>query len=190
MKKFSYILLVFLLVTCSKEDEEVKTSPYIGGYKIISLTSNIPLDLNRDGIATTNFLEELRYLYYYQFMCETCHPALIIGSSSNPNLNDKPKQNYLLDYTPRQHVNSQDINDIDFGAAPYFTSIFYNNEFTQVVNLTRFYDDAFIINQKLVFVYEVILMENNKVKVKSTQQYFTVETGWKTCHLEGLYEKK
>lgn len=58
------IFLAALFITgftsCSNDDSASEdTSELAGEYTIVSMTSNIPVDLNNDGIASTNLMDEL-----------------------------------------------------------------------------------------------------------------------------------
>ena len=65
MKSNSLIYLLFLLLICSceQDDDIPKTHPNLGEYNLISLKSNIALDLNYDGIQSTDFKQELSMYY-------------------------------------------------------------------------------------------------------------------------------
>jgi|GEM_PF-5881311 len=56
-----FTALVFTgLISCSKEDSaEDNASELAGEYALVSMTSDIAVDLNNDGIASTNLLDEL-----------------------------------------------------------------------------------------------------------------------------------
>src|SRR5690606_6197750 len=65
MRKIFY--LVPLLVLSCSEDDVIK--PYkntlAGNYRIASVTTDIPLDINLDGVESTNYYEELSGLHYF-----------------------------------------------------------------------------------------------------------------------------
>jgi hypothetical protein len=64
MKKFlPLITCAIILVSCQKENEKISQIPFLrekfqGNYGIISSYSKIPVDLNNDGVESTNLLTE------------------------------------------------------------------------------------------------------------------------------------
>lgn len=62
-KHFLAFLIVLSFTACEKEEAIKKESPYVGYWKLESLTSNVPIDLNEDGIAERDFKNELYYFF-------------------------------------------------------------------------------------------------------------------------------
>jgi hypothetical protein len=65
MKFFSVVSALFLITSCSKSDSDNKSTNATltaGYYKITSMTSSKALDLNSDGKASVNLLDELECL--------------------------------------------------------------------------------------------------------------------------------
>lgn len=184
MKKHCILLLILLTLSCTNEQQvtELKYSPFIGEYKILSLTSDIQLDLNRDGIPTKNYLDELSS--YFNLYIQYDNPILLINKS-----NDVFK-NSFYDDVPKQFVNPTDVNDITFGKAGPIKTLQFNDNFTSIVNIDGFYTDDFYRQQKWAILQNVTVINNNKIKANFEQQYFTIETGWKTCILTAIFTKK
>ena len=65
IKKVVFIIAVFIIAACSKEEvEEVFSQDISGTWNAISFTANEPLfDVNNDGINATNLLDELPCRY-------------------------------------------------------------------------------------------------------------------------------
>ena len=64
------------LTSCSKDDGADGNTPELAGeYTVVSMTSNIPVDLNNDGIASTNLMDEL---------------GAAIANAQSPDLEIKP----------------------------------------------------------------------------------------------------
>ena len=60
LKIFLAALFITGFTSCSNDDGAAEdTSELAGEYTIVSMTSNIPVDLNNDGIASTNLMDEL-----------------------------------------------------------------------------------------------------------------------------------
>lgn len=58
-KHFLAFLIVLSFTACEKEEAIKKESPYVGFWKLESLTSNVAIDLNEDGIAERDFKNEI-----------------------------------------------------------------------------------------------------------------------------------
>lgn len=68
MKKYFWFLLLSLTF-CSSDDtiEKDYTKNLIGDYKLISMQCNTPVDLNLDGFAQKNLIEEVDCIYHDSF---------------------------------------------------------------------------------------------------------------------------
>jgi hypothetical protein len=76
LKLFFAALFLTGFTSCSKDDgADGDTSELAGEYIIVSMTSNIPVDLNNDGIASTNLMDEL---------------GAAIANAESPDLEIKP----------------------------------------------------------------------------------------------------
>ena len=61
-----FSVLVLSFYSCSEnniEEDELLTNDFRGVYKITSMTTELPLDLNNDEIQSTNYLEEISLPY-------------------------------------------------------------------------------------------------------------------------------
>ncbi len=176
-------MLSFVIFGCnnSKDSGELKYSPFIGEYKILMLQSNIPMDLNRDGISTADFRAELSNFFdlYDQFK----NPTLIVNKGVDIYTN------VFYDYIPKQDVNPTDINDIVYYNAGPLKTIKFNNSFSGVTNIDGFYDYNFYKQQKWAIIKDITVLINNDLLITFEQQYFTIETGWKTCILKSTFTK-
>lgn len=70
MKKITYLLLPLLLFSCSKDETETYDNSLPGYYKITSVISETPLDLNLDGIESNDFLSEITAPHYFNGVSE------------------------------------------------------------------------------------------------------------------------
>ena len=184
MKKHFILIVLLVLLSCAKDEEKVefKYSPIIGEYKILSLNSDIALDLNRDGIPTKNYINELNS--YFNLYEQYNIPFLKIFKSTD-NL-----ANAFFDDIPKQFVNATDVNDIFYGKAGPIKTLNFNNDFSQVIAIDGYYQNDYYREEKWAILKYVLIIDNNNISATFEQQYFTIETGWKTCILKALFTRK
>lgn len=85
MQNLQKVILAFFLIgifSCEKEDVEPPESHYLGYYKVISLTSDVAMDINQDGIAENNFVKELDKAWFENDMNMMGEHHISIHSSS------------------------------------------------------------------------------------------------------------
>ena len=67
MKKlFLFSVLILSFFSCSennKDEDELFANDFRGAYKIFSMTTELPFDLNNDDFQSTNYLEEISLPY-------------------------------------------------------------------------------------------------------------------------------
>ncbi|MFH6971591.1 hypothetical protein [Flavobacterium petrolei] len=67
MKKLYLQIILFVLTvlsfSCSKNEDEIELNDFKGFYQISSITSNVKIDLNNDGLKTTDYLQEIKSNY-------------------------------------------------------------------------------------------------------------------------------
>lgn len=61
--KVSIFILLVLMTSCSNNEDEMKLNDFKGFYKIKSIRSNFPIDLNNDGIKSFDYLKEIKSNY-------------------------------------------------------------------------------------------------------------------------------
>ena len=64
LKIYSLILLAVLIVTACKDDLAYKAPSIAGYYKVESMVSDIEVDLDNDGIVSTNVMREISQVDY------------------------------------------------------------------------------------------------------------------------------
>ena len=96
MKKIILFLLLVPIISCEKKEEEY-INDFRGYYKMISMESEIALDLNEDGIAKTDLLDEHKNV-------STTDPSLCttIGPKKGQ---DKSNKYISFLNIPTQHLN-------------------------------------------------------------------------------------
>ncbi len=63
LAKLSLIILSIFVISCNGDDNEIGVNDFKGFYKIESISSSIPIDLNSDGSKTTDYLQEIKSNY-------------------------------------------------------------------------------------------------------------------------------
>jgi hypothetical protein len=183
MKKICIIILTFTCLACTNSNEtaELKYSPFIGEYKILSLESNIALDLNRNGVASNDFLNEIS-TYFNLYSLYNVPTLTIIKGADN-------QTNGFYDHIPKQDVNQTDVNDIQYFNSGPLKVITFNNNFSEVTDISGYYDDSYYQQKKWAILKNITILNTNELLATFEQQYFTIETGWKTCILTAKFTK-
>lgn len=135
--KLVYIFFIYSLFSCSK-DEDIRLNDFSGLYKIQFISSNIPIDLNNDGIKTNNYLQEIKsnYISYS-------------GEIINFGYNNELMSNYAM-AKPANFLNINfPIQQID--------SVFQGNNNFEITNMR--YN-----KMNTGFVYKII---NNTIEIES-----------------------
>jgi len=57
------IILSIIVISCNSDDNEIEINDFKGYYKIKSIKSSLPIDLNNDGLKTTDYLQEIKASY-------------------------------------------------------------------------------------------------------------------------------
>jgi hypothetical protein len=58
-----FSLTILVVVSCSKSEDETNVNDFSGFYKIQSISSSLPIDLNNDGFKTNDYLQEVKSNY-------------------------------------------------------------------------------------------------------------------------------
>lgn len=59
MKNLQLLSFLLLLISCTSDKDENLVNDFSGYYKITSIVSETPIDLNNDGLKSNNILEEI-----------------------------------------------------------------------------------------------------------------------------------
>ena len=59
MKNLQLLPFLLLLISCTSDKDENLVNDFRGYYKITSIVSETPIDLNNDGLKSNNILEEI-----------------------------------------------------------------------------------------------------------------------------------
>ena len=131
MKHIHYLLLSVLLAfsSCQNNEETVIENNFKGHYKITAMESDQPLDLNNDGISSSNLYEEIAAPVHGNNKDETPIPFYHFEEWSNyaevrPAFDDQPDYQLLLLRLPLQEIIFQNRKETE----PYLA--FYTHDLT------------------------------------------------------------
>lgn len=199
MKVFIFnVIILSLFFSCYNNEQDAKQdiiSPYIGEYDITDLQSNIALDINNDGVASHNFFNQFEDFYYYLNLSNSSSLSIKhidINSKENIFTIIHPVQNFH--FSEPENYNSYlesvfnwtVIFNHEFSSILEFYYLFFNSETNKVERAT----DEYLNYHKWPIIREINFLENNTVKIKFNQKFFTPNTDWVVCELQATYEKR
>ncbi|WP_026474705.1 hypothetical protein [Alkaliflexus imshenetskii] len=190
MKKILLLIsCAIVLFGCKKEKEENSQIPFLrekfqGKYRILSSYSSIPVDLNNDGVESTNLLtENSLILFDAKLICRI------------PTGYDSDKVFLLDEIWPTETDRRPEITEVipiygvptETGAYnPYITLI--NATFTddfKSASATIFFPGMY--GKTLIDIYFEFL-EDEIIKTTATRKLYT-RTGWVTVEIESVYRR-
>lgn len=172
MKHILFALLALYMTSCNKDDNyNDQTNELEGNYKFISLTSNTSLDLNLDGIATTDFKTELSSFYEIYFS-----PVLRIKNSPNDYILGIviPKPSFFPEY------NDYDITYLSRSHEAFIKYIKKNNQLIY----TTLNDEAYQIQNGSPIIKDIKILKNNRIQVDCKQKFYHHPDGWYDVELK------
>ena len=114
MKKSFYLFCLIVFLSCSNEnDDSAYVHPNLGKYKLESFISNIPLDLDRNNIKSTDFKSELMSVYFGNLMRSNG------GILTLNTYNYLEKEVYLSAEIPKDNYNPEQFQFLRFGPGDY-----------------------------------------------------------------------
>jgi hypothetical protein len=60
---FCTCLSVVLLTSCNNDSENEEAVPFLGRYKFVSMTSDVAVDLDNNGVTSTDMMSEIPYYF-------------------------------------------------------------------------------------------------------------------------------
>lgn len=183
------VACVFILAGCQKENEKNSQIPFLrekfqGKYRILSSYSSIPVDLNNDGVESTNLLtENSLILFDAKLICRI------------PTGYDSDRVFLLDEMWPTETDRRPEITEVipiygvptETGAYnPYITLI--NATFTddfKSASATILYPGMY--GKTLIDIYFEFL-EDEIIKTTATRKLYT-RTGWVTVEIESVYRR-
>ncbi|WP_282019204.1 hypothetical protein [Salegentibacter mishustinae] len=110
LSKLSLIILSIFAISCSSDDNEIEINDFKGYYKIESISSSIPIDLNNDGLKTTDYLQEIKsnFIKYngqeHDFRYD--NESIANFAEARPTKNQSNYAQFLDIRFPIQHIDS------------------------------------------------------------------------------------
>lgn len=175
MKKIAILFISLSLFSCSSDDISHQTAELLGKYRLVSLASNIPLDLNLDGTATNDFKYELADFFDNYFQ-----PHLRIKESPDPYILDViiPKSTFWPEY------NDYDVIYIGRSDDVYITYYKSQNKIEFIRPNTEEYN--LLYDMPIITAIEVL--PDMKIKVTLKHRFYHHPDGWHNVILTGVYE--
>ena len=195
MKNFLlFIACMFILVSCEKNESEVSKRPLLrekfnGKYELISSLSKTPVDLNNDGIESTNLLVE-------NSMVLSSFIEIRIPNESDSYLKDN--EFVFCEFWPTENEHRLKNKEvIPVYETPVFgmgydiygntlIGVFAENLKTCTINkLLEISDDG---KNTLIEIKSIDIMENETFKVTVIRKLYT-KNGWEISEIESLYKR-
>ncbi len=195
MKNFLlFIACMFILVSCEKNESEASKRPLLrekfnGKYELISSLSKTSVDLNNDGIESTNLLLENSMILFSEIEIRIPNePEFFLKDNEFvfcefwPTENDHRLKNkeVITVYETRVNGLGYDIyGNILIGE-------FADNLITCTINkLLDISDDG---KNTLIEIKSIEIMENETIKVTVIRKLYT-KNGWVISEIESLYKR-
>ena len=186
MKKiFCFLIIIFANHSCSNDNNIDIHDNILGDYKLVSLEADIEMDLNRDGIYSSDFKKELEFYFNESY-----------SNEKDLNISRINNQNTLCSLSinlPRVSAAPQ----YGFNNAAYLSLSFISPTLKLDENLKKiltFSYENINIEQELEDKFSIlseIKNEGNCVYVKIKQLYFDEDDlSFKLINLNGVYKKK
>ena len=190
--KTSVLFLLTGLVSLTACKQSVEVTPnrnvaalqeqFHGKYKPLHSTSNQALDINRDGKASTDMLEEISDL------SQTWVEVRIYDKSQ---YNTKPSFSFIHQW-PKQELRPAEptvnnpLTRLSYSTKVVFWSFSLDEALSQL-NLEP--NASYLAYPELYSPLETVLVkENGRLQVTLTKRLYTTE-GWKTVQIVSLYER-
>lgn len=146
LSKLTLIILSTFAISCNSDDNEIEINDFKGIYKIKSISSSLPIDLNNDGLKTTDYLQEIKskFINYN-------------GKEHDFRYDNELRPNFAVARPTKRHEsNFTQFLDIRF-PTQHIDSIFQGNDNFAITNMR--YD-----NIQTHFIYK---LTNNDVEIES-----------------------
>ncbi|WP_207434047.1 hypothetical protein [Sabulibacter ruber] len=185
---FSLALALFALLafpSCSDDDAEDQIPSIAGFYQFVSIESATAVDLNQDGVASTNLLAEIEdYNFSYPEANLELRPTKY--NNTHYKLIDIffPHPNLVLDITTGQEVMMYTKNALNG------TGYTYNyNERTSAVEIIRSANHQ-ETEQEWGRLNSLTVVRSNQLEANISKKYYDFQTqNWVTLNITAVYEK-
>ncbi len=187
--KFKYLLLLCLIIlSCDSDDNESINDPgienIVGFYTIQSFESDLAVDLNGDGISSTDLKSEINDFFYYDL-------------EIRPNIEGQTRVQLISFILPATNLRFQ--NPSYPNGYTSFTSNVYLSMYKLVDNQILLESNSFnaydyvdgenrITTLKVDSFIEVL--GNNSLAISMTEDYYDYSTAqWQSLNIDVVYEK-
>lgn len=186
------IALVFAFFSCQKEDLESNNraklnAMFNGKYEILNSTSKIPVDLNNDGIESTNLLDE-NSMILFSFI------EIIIPFEGDHFLNQNefvfsefwPTENELR-LQNKEIIEVHKTRFYSLGWDIYCNLLIgeFNDNLSSAIFKENIPDDG---KNTLIKLKSIEILTDETIKVSVVRKLYTMN-GWVTTEIESLYKK-
>jgi len=199
MKKIFYFLPLVLL-SCSNDDSQEYNNTLPGYYKITSIASETPIDLNLDGIKSTDYYSEVTALHYFNGpeeegenivnLDEFTYFAEIRPSKENIEFGNLTQ--YINFNFPIQYVGRMDPND-ETSEVNYYSYV--NGFLWHTYTLTN--TDEILLEHTLKgdiddkgTIYKMLRLDEDSFEIHIDLKVFKyLEDEWITIKVKATYER-
>jgi len=119
----SLIILSLFVVSCTSDDNDIEVNDFKGYYKIKSISSSLPVDLNNDGLQTTDYLQEIKSIY-----------ISYNGKEIDYRYDNEVRPNFAEARPTKNQTNNTPFLDIQF-PTQRIDSIFQGNDNFAILNM-------------------------------------------------------
>lgn len=175
---FLFLFSIILIFSCEKEQEIVTINFNYGDYDAISMTSNIPIDANFDGVYSTDFMEE--------FLLESIRNRSSLKFYQLGDTNESSFSIFIptmYRFPPEFETNTTTI--LNKGA---FFSI--SNVDGNIISTTPIVDRHGEPTATKITGYNIIDDETIEITFKHTLIYNIQTAKWLTISVNGVYKKR
>ena len=179
MKITAFILVSILLVSCTRtpQDESNEIIPNLGNYTVQSMTSDLPIDANFDGVYDNDFLKEI----LSESMTNRSELLLVKNPNSNNfgilasiSVMSRPDINQPTDYTViLNQVTTADVNFVD----------------NTITKTTPIPNRDGTPSETRIIEFKIIDEETVKLKFNHNLIYDVSSKEWKTIKIDAVYKK-
>jgi len=177
------VILFFMLIACNKPslspDRDLATlqERFHGKYKPISSTSSETIDVNLDGVASTDMFNEIRDLPNSNV------EVRIYAIDNSLFIQFWPEQYFADRITPGNYTANMHITYANQSSTRLFT-------FAPDLKKLNIKPDATPLPDSIHFPFpdSVTIKDNDRIQVVSPKQLFTRD-GWKKVTITTLYER-
>jgi hypothetical protein len=184
MRQGLLIFISIILFSCNKDEssesiEQLKAK-FHGKYEMISSISSVPVDMNMDGISSTNLLNENREILYAGLELRVLDAGSNLFEEKWPTEYISLPKGEIFDST--SYHPSYTIN-----YANYINSAIcqFDENYKSIKLLSEFYQNS---TNKLIVIESITLEENEIIKVISIRKLYTMN-GWTKTRIVSQYKR-